>query len=75
MEKGLELNSIVPYLSIGQRTEECDLKKKCFPLQEIIYGTKLLGHLEAIKEATDPNNMLNCMGCIGNNKVKKAAKW
>lgn len=46
---------------------------KCIPLQETIYGTKRLRRLESIKEAIDPNYMFDCMGCIGNNRVKKEA--
>lgn len=43
----------------------------CVPLQELIWGTKLLKKLETIKKAIDPNYMFDCYGCIGNNRVLK----
>jgi hypothetical protein len=64
----------------GDWTKACPLDwsqeerdDKCIPLQETIYGTKRLRRLESIKEAIDPNYMFDCMGCIGNNRVKKEA--
>ena len=42
-------------------------EEKCISSQEAIYGTELLKRLEAIKIAVDPNFMLNCHNCIGNN--------
>lgn len=45
--------------------------EKCISIQEAIYGTKTLSRLEAIKEALDPNYVLDCVGCIGNNRAKK----
>lgn len=41
--------------------------KKCIPLQEIIWGTKTLSRLEAIKREVDPAGVFNCQGCVGNN--------
>ena len=41
--------------------------------QEIIYGTKLLARLEAIKEAIDPDYMFDCYRCIGNNRAPSKA--
>jgi hypothetical protein len=36
--------------------------EKCISLQEIIWGTKTLKRLEAIKEIIDPNYMFDCNG-------------
>ena len=44
--------------------------EKCISVQEAIYGTTVLKRLEAIKEAVDPNYMLDCHNCIGNNRPK-----
>jgi hypothetical protein len=58
-------------------TKSCPLEwtqmerdEKCVPLQEIIWGTKILRRLEAIKEAIDPNYMFDCTGCVGNDRPK-----
>lgn len=40
---------------------------KCISLQEIIWGTKTLSRLEAIKREVDPTGVFNCHGCVGNN--------
>mmetsp|Transcript_8477 Transcript_8477/g.10697 ORF Transcript_8477/g.10697 Transcript_8477/m.10697 type:complete len:636 (-) Transcript_8477:263-2170(-) len=47
--------------------------EECISMQESIYGTKLLKRLEAIKEVVDPNYMLDCAYCIGNNRPKAKA--
>mmetsp|Transcript_47156 Transcript_47156/g.52713 ORF Transcript_47156/g.52713 Transcript_47156/m.52713 type:complete len:703 (-) Transcript_47156:137-2245(-) len=44
--------------------------EKCISQQEIIYGTKLLARLEAIKVVIDPDYMFDCYKCIGNNRDK-----
>jgi hypothetical protein len=41
--------------------------EKCISFQEVIYGTERLARLEATKKAVDPQFMLNCVKCIGNN--------
>ena len=41
--------------------------QKCISLQEIIWGTKTLSRLEAIKREVDPSGVFNCQGCVGNN--------
>ena len=41
--------------------------EKCVSLQEAIWGTETLKRLEAIKKAVDPDYMLDCYGCVGNN--------
>merc|ERR1719445_1213534 len=38
--------------------------EKCIPLQEAIWGTKLLKKLEGIKEAIGPDYMFDCNGCV-----------
>lgn len=43
----------------------------CISVQEAIYGTERLKHLEAIKEAIDPHYMFDCAFCVGNNRPKK----
>jgi len=53
-----------PEWSLEERAE------KCIPLQEAIFGTKVLKRLEGIKEAVDPNYMFDCNNCIGNNRPK-----
>jgi len=45
---------------------ETEREDMCISRQEAIWGTEKLGRLEAIKEAVDPNHMLNCNGCVGN---------
>jgi hypothetical protein len=47
-------------------TKERD--EKCISIQEAIYGTKLLKELERIKMEIDPNFMMDCYGCILNNR-------
>jgi hypothetical protein len=46
--------------------------EKCIPLQEAIWGTEVLKRLESIKSAIDPDFMLDCYGCVGNNKSQEA---
>lgn len=41
----------------------------CISIQEAIYGTKLLGRLEGIKNTIDPTYMFDCYKCVGNNRV------
>ena len=43
--------------------------EKCISAQESIYGSERLARLESIKEAVDPDYMLDCNGCVGNNKT------
>jgi len=44
--------------------------EKCVPLQKILWGSKTLARLEAIKEAVDPNRILDCQTCVGNDKPR-----
>ena len=51
--------------SVNFTFEERD--EKCVSLQAAIYGSNL-ARLESIKEAIDPNYMLDCTTCVGNNR-------
>lgn len=42
----------------------------CVEIQILLYGSKNLARLESIKESIDPNYMLDCDTCIGNNRDK-----
>jgi len=39
--------------------------EKCVPVQYLLYGSKNVARLQAIKEKIDPNYMLDCQSCIG----------
>jgi len=49
---------------------EKEREEKCVPVQEAVYGTGILGRLEAIKETIDPNYMFDCNRCVGNNRAR-----
>lgn len=42
-------------------------EEQCVSTVESVWGTKLLGELEAIKKEVDPNNMFKCYRCVGEN--------
>merc|ERR1712238_331352 len=44
----------------------------CLPVQTAIYGSENLARLEAIKKDIDPNFMLDCNTCVGNNRKHDA---
>mmetsp|Transcript_45998 Transcript_45998/g.51895 ORF Transcript_45998/g.51895 Transcript_45998/m.51895 type:complete len:763 (-) Transcript_45998:286-2574(-) len=46
--------------------------EKCVPVQYVLYGSKNVARLQAIKETIDPNYMLDCQSCIGTATLAKA---
>eukprot|EP00957_Ditylum_brightwellii_P140776 10723716-Ditylum_brightwellii.AAC.1 len=52
---------------LNMTKEERD--EQCISLQEAIWGSKTLAHLEAIKASIDPDNLLKCNYCVGNDKA------
>eukprot|EP00535_Pseudo-nitzschia_heimii_P002331 CAMPEP_0197189808 /NCGR_PEP_ID=MMETSP1423-20130617/20410_1 /TAXON_ID=476441 /ORGANISM="Pseudo-nitzschia heimii, Strain UNC1101" /LENGTH=798 /DNA_ID=CAMNT_0042642025 /DNA_START=1 /DNA_END=2397 /DNA_ORIENTATION=- len=47
--------------------------EKCVSFQESIYGADGLADLVSIKERVDPDYVLDCNYCVGNNRAKAAA--
>lgn len=46
--------------------------EKCVPVQYVLYGSKNVARLQAIKETIDPNYMLDCQSCIGTETLANA---